>query len=50
MYVLVDIWNVNDLLAALALNPTTGLFNFLALRMFAFELGFVPKKQLESIS
>ena len=47
MYLLVDIWNVDDLLTALVLNPVTGLFNFLALRMFAFELGFVPHKQPE---
>jgi len=45
MYLVVDLWNGDDLITALLLEPTTGILNFLGLRVLAFKMGFAPQKQ-----
>ena len=43
IYILVDIYGLDDLIMALILNPITGLLNFLGLRLLAFEMPLIQK-------
>ena len=43
IYVAVDIFGFNDLLMAVILNPTTGLLNFIGLRLLAFEIPIINR-------
>ncbi len=47
IYAAVDIFGFDDFLAAVILNPTTGLLNFIGLRLLAFELPMIDKKPPE---
>ena len=44
IYIAVDIFGFNDLFMAVILNPTTGLLNFIGLRLLAFEIPLIEKE------
>jgi len=47
IYIAVDIYGFNDFLMAVILNPTTGVLNFLGLRLLAFEIPMIDRKASE---
>ncbi len=48
MYIAVDIFGFDDFLTAVILNPTTGLLNFLGLRLLAFEMPMIDRQESEN--
>ena len=45
IYIAVDIFGFNDLFMAVILNPTTGLLNFIGLRLLAFEIPLIERER-----
>ena len=45
IYVAVDIFGFDDFLMAIILNPTTGLLNFIGLRLLAFEIPIIDRSE-----